>query len=107
LPAFRNLRWQDPAHLKEVLQNAGFSADKILLSQQEVFPQVKDLHRWAQILWSLMGRPADGWVERDEENWDRAVETIEERIVKTEGFYYTENGEPRVGMLVNIAIAVK
>jgi hypothetical protein len=48
------------------------------------------------IVWSLMGRPADGWVERDEENWDHAVEVIEERIVKTKGFYYAENGEPRV-----------
>jgi ubiquinone/menaquinone biosynthesis C-methylase UbiE len=86
LPAFRSLQWQDPARLEEVLQKAGFPADKISLAQQEVFPHVKDLHRWAQILWALMGRPAAGWVETDEENWDRAVDTIEERIVKTDGF---------------------
>jgi hypothetical protein len=54
-----------------------------------------------------MGRPAAGWVETDEENWDRAVDTIEERIVKTEGFYYTEKGAPRARMLVNIAVATK
>jgi len=54
-----------------------------------------------------MGRPADGWMEGDEESWDRVVEIIEEQIVETEGFYYVEEGEPRVRMLVNIAIAAK
>jgi hypothetical protein len=107
LPAFRNLQWQDPTHLKEVLQKAGFSANKISLLQQEVFLHIKDLHRWAEILWTLMGRPAGGWVEGDEENWDLAMAIIEQRIVNTEGFYYTEKGEPRVKMLANIAIATK
>jgi ubiquinone/menaquinone biosynthesis C-methylase UbiE len=107
LPLMKNLQWQDPAHLKRVLQGAGFAADKISLSQQEVFPQIKDLDRWSQVLWTLMGRPADGWVEGDEGNWDYAVETIKERIVRTEGFHYTEEGEPRVKMMANIAIAIK
>jgi hypothetical protein len=70
--------------------------------QQEVYLQIKNLHRWAQILWTLVGRPAGGWAEGDEENWDRAIGIIEEEIVKSKGFYYTEEGEPRVKALVNI-----
>lgn len=36
-------------------------------------------------------------------NWIRAVQTIEEEVVKSEGFHYAEDGEPRVKSLVNIA----
>lgn len=107
LPTFKNFQWQDLADLKEVLQKAGFPANKTSLSEQEVFSQIKDLHRWAQVLWALMGRPADGWVEGDEENWDHAVETIEQRIVKTEEFYFTEKREPQMRTVADIAIVTK
>lgn len=107
LPMFTKLYWWEQSHIRKVLNEAGFSDDKIEISQKEVHIDLGDLNRWSQVAWTLVGRPADGWEEKDEVRWDEATTMLQEGMRKSKGFKTLHGGRFQIRALVNVAVARK
>jgi ubiquinone/menaquinone biosynthesis C-methylase UbiE len=107
LPMFSRLYWKEHSHIRKVLLEAGFSEDSIDITQQEVYIDIKDLNQWSQVAWTLAGRPAEGWEEKDEERWEGATSMIREGIQKSKGFQTLEGGGCQIRCVVNVAVAKK
>ena len=107
LPLFSKLYWHQDTHVRKVLVDAGFPDDQVEISQKEVFMDIRDMDRWSQVVWTLTGRPADGWMEKDEDMWEEATKLIRESIRQSKGFQVTETGECGMRCVVNIAVATK
>ena len=57
--------WNDPAHLENVLKEAGFP--EVKMEQCDSYLKISDLRRWALIAWSFSGgMTPGGWAEADE-----------------------------------------
>ena len=98
--------WEKGSHLKAVLETAGFDGNKVEVSKVNVWLVRPDFHRWAQITWSMMGQPADGWTKEDEDKWDEEIALYEQKL-KDEGFEIQDDGSFRVKMTANVAVATK
>jgi ubiquinone/menaquinone biosynthesis C-methylase UbiE len=107
LQLFSKLYWHQDTHVRKVLVDAGFPDDQVEISQKEVFMDIRDMDRWSQVVWTLAGRPADGWMEKDEDMWEEATKLIKESIRQSKGFQVTETGECGMRCVVNIAVATK
>lgn len=98
-------RWYEASTLEHALTQAGFSS--IRMSQKDAYLQIKDVHRWVQYAWSILGQPATGWESRDEEEWEKAISVLEERLTTLEEFERVGKEGACIQMIANIAIAIK
>jgi len=69
---------------------AGFSDDKIEIEKRYVDIKIKDIDRWSNVMWTLIGPPVGGWQEGDEEKWDTA--TAFGALPTKQGFSYYYRG---------------
>jgi ubiquinone/menaquinone biosynthesis C-methylase UbiE len=107
LPVLSRSYWKHHSHIRKVLAEAGFSDDKIEITKRQVDIEVKDMDRWSNIMWTLIGRPVGGWQEGDEEKWDTATAFIREHCRKSKDFYIMADGESRIRNYVNVIVARK
>jgi hypothetical protein len=77
--------------------------------QREVlYTTVAGMHRYANMLWSFVGGTTPGgWLESDEENWDKAIEVIIRDLKETDGYREVGGGRIELKFIANIAVAIK
>ena len=91
-----------------MLKKGGFEENKITLITSDVYCTTPELKHFATMLWSFIGGTSEtGWLESDEENWDKAVEVIKEELKKTDGFKALDGGRAQLKFVANIAVATK
>ncbi|KAI9708133.1 MAG: hypothetical protein M1812_008120 [Candelaria pacifica] len=98
-------RWYKASTLKQVLMQAGFSS--IRMSQKDAYLQIKNVRCWVKYAWSILGQPATGWGLKDEEDWEKAISVLEERLTALDEFERVGEEGARIKMVSNIAIANK
>jgi ubiquinone/menaquinone biosynthesis C-methylase UbiE len=107
LPVLSRSYWKYHSHIRKVLTRAGFSDDKITITKRNADIEVKDMDRWSNVMWTLIGRPKEGWQEGDEEQWDMATARIREHCRQSKDFHTTADGECRIRNWVNVIVARK
>lgn len=101
-------KWEDPDFLRRVIQEAGFSKDKITLTKRDVYVTTTSVDRYANMLWSFIGGTTTaGWLESDEVKWDEAIQIIKEELRKSTGYKELEGGRLQLKFVANIAVATK
>ncbi|KAF2728828.1 hypothetical protein EJ04DRAFT_476736 [Polyplosphaeria fusca] len=101
-------KWSDVAFVRNVLEQAGFEKDKIIVVQKEVLVATAELNHFASMIWSFIGgTSAVGWLKSDEENWDRAIEVVKTELRNGEGFEELKGGRSKIKFVANIAVATK
>ena len=109
-PPLRNgvEKWYDPDFIIDIVEEGGFAKDNINVKKADVYCTVSDLTAFATMLWSFIGGTSQaGWLENDEEHWDKAVEIIKQELRKSDGFEALEGEEVKLKFVANIAIATK
>jgi ubiquinone/menaquinone biosynthesis C-methylase UbiE len=108
LPRSGTDKWEDPAFLKRVIVEGGFSEDKIRLAKRDVYATTSHLDRYAEMLWSFIGGTSEaGWLEEDEERWPEAIEIIKEELRKSDGCEELDGERLRLKFIANVAVAMK
>ena len=101
-------KWSDSEFLRSVVEKGGFDVDKIRVVTGNVPIATSEATRYANMLWSFIGGTgAEGWLESDEQNWDRAIAIVLEELRKTDGFRELDGGRLELKFVANIAIATK
>lgn len=91
---------------KKALEDAGW--DNVRYVDSDVWVEIKDLQRFANVVWAVTGQPSTGWTEEDEQNWDKAISTIITGLQKGKGKWFIEkDGTHRVRMIVTTALLQK
>ena len=85
----------------------GSEQAKGLMTTANVDQCEPDVDRLANIIWSYLGRPMDGWREEDEEQWDEAIVAVRANMDTMEGFTKMQSGKTRIRLIANIVIATK
>jgi ubiquinone/menaquinone biosynthesis C-methylase UbiE len=101
-------KWQSTDHLKSVLEGAGFKDIKI--TRKDAVLPIENLKRWAEVAWSFLGAPkgpAGGWVEKDEEMFEKAVEIVEREMRNEAKVTLDGKGGASARMVAHIAVAKK
>ncbi|KAG8160910.1 hypothetical protein KVR01_009174 [Diaporthe batatas] len=99
-------KWTKADFLSQVISEGGFKQIKV--HQQEVYTTVTDIHHYANMLWSFIGGTTPiGWLQSDEENWDKAIEVIIRELRRTDGYREVEGGRSELKFIANIAVATK
>lgn len=107
LPVLSRSHWKYHSHIRKVLTEAGFLDDKIEITKRMVDIEVKDMDRWSNVMWTLIGRPTEGWQEGDEEEWATATAIVREHCRNSKDFRTTADGECRIRNWVNVTVARK
>jgi SAM-dependent methyltransferase len=101
-------KWESADFIKKVVVEGGFSPDNVTLTKRHVYVTVGDIHHFATMLWSFIaGTSSAGWLESDEENWERAVGIVAEELEKTDGYERLDEEHSKFKFVANIAVAVK
>lgn len=101
-------KWSRADFLHQIIRDGGFESHQITVHQREVYTTVAEIHRYANMLWSFIGGTTPiGWLESDEENWDKAIEVIIRELKATDGFRGLEGGRSELKFIANIAVATK
>ncbi|KAK6070663.1 hypothetical protein SCUP515_08272 [Seiridium cupressi] len=101
-------KWMRAEHLRDIIAQGGFDKAQVTMHQANVHVTTSEIDRYVNMLWSFIGgtTPA-GWLESDEENWDKALDIIKWELKKTEGYTEIEDGRLRLQFIANIAVAKK
>lgn len=107
VPPLREIppQWWLGSHLRDVAIRAGFEEDKVELRSVTVYITAPDERYLARVLWSYLGPPLTGWLESDEENWDRALDVVIKSFGEIDGFQRLESGELRIELTANVILA--
>ncbi|KAK5943476.1 hypothetical protein PMZ80_004483 [Knufia obscura] len=101
-------KWSDLDFLKSTIVKAGFSENNITLVRRDVYCHAAEFDRYANMLWSFIGGTTSvGWLQSDEENWDKAIDIVKEEHRKTPGFELMEDGTVKLKFVANIAVVTK
>jgi ubiquinone/menaquinone biosynthesis C-methylase UbiE len=101
-------KWSDLDFLRSTIEKAGFSSNNITCATRNVYIHTSEIDRYATMLWSFIGGTTSvGWLQSDEENWDKAVDIIRAELRKTDGSEELEDGTLKLKFVANIAIATK
>ncbi|KAJ3544249.1 hypothetical protein NM208_g3156 [Fusarium decemcellulare] len=101
-------KWEDADFLKEIVLKGGFSPDKVTLAKRDVYVTVGELRHFSEMLWSFIGGTSSvGWLQSDEENWERAVEIVMEELQKTDGYQRVDDLHSKIKFEANIIVAIK
>lgn len=76
------------ADFKKALGDAEW--DSVRYVDSEVWVEIKDLQRFANIAWAVTGQPSTGWTEEDEKNWDKATSAIIAALQEGKGEWFIE-----------------
>jgi ubiquinone/menaquinone biosynthesis C-methylase UbiE len=100
--------WYLPSRLKEFMVSGGFQEEKIRMEECEIWLFVRDLRRWATIVWSFLGARAGdaAWTKEDEEKWDEVVEMVALDIEASGDCRRVAKGF-ELRFVANIAVAMK
>lgn len=74
------------ASLRVLLERAGLAPEAIRFSQVSAAHPIEDVRRRAQLAWSFLGPAPGGWTQRDEDDWDVAIDRIVGVLDGYEGF---------------------
>ncbi|KAF9526751.1 S-adenosyl-L-methionine-dependent methyltransferase [Crepidotus variabilis] len=91
--------------LETQLKDAGFSSVEV--SQSVGYTDVESLERWCSLMWSVLGVPAAGWTQADEEHWDKAIGLMIKDVKSNKDVDVRADGSARFKMVVYVAIASK
>ncbi|PQE06882.1 S-adenosyl-L-methionine-dependent methyltransferase protein [Rutstroemia sp. NJR-2017a BVV2] len=101
-------KWSPADFLRDVVEKGGFEKDKITLAKRDIIVTTTELTRFATMLWSFIGGTTEsGWLNSDEDNWDKAIEIIKDVLRKTDGFKLLDGGRAQLKFIANVAIATK
>lgn len=101
-------KWAKADFLHQVLRDGGFEQHQITVHQREVYTAIAEMRHYANMLWSFIGGTTPiGWLESDEENWDKAIEVIIRELRHTDGYREVEGGRSELKFIANIAVATK
>ena len=75
-------KWWKASHLKSVMQQGGFAEEDVTMETRPVYLRMEEeeLRSQAETLWGLRGAPKGGWTMADQENWDKAIDMLVERL---------------------------
>ncbi|KAK9788071.1 putative S-adenosyl-L-methionine-dependent methyltransferase [Seiridium cardinale] len=101
-------KWTRAEHLQDIIAQDGFDKAQVTMHQAKVHVTTSEIDRYVNMLWSFIGgtTPA-GWLESDEENWDRALDIIKGELKTTEGYTEIEDGRLSLQFIANVAVAKK
>lgn len=99
--------WYLQSKLKDFMLSGGFKEQNIKISTSDVFLEIKDLKRWAIILWSYLGARNDGWHQEDEDKWDEAIEIMVQEIERSPAYEKKSDGTASLRFTANISISTK
>ncbi|OAL00895.1 S-adenosyl-L-methionine-dependent methyltransferase [Phaeosphaeriaceae sp. SRC1lsM3a] len=99
--------WQSGEFLAGLAEEAGFEKENVTLETVSSKILIKDLREFAENTWSRLGRPLTGWLQGDEENWDKAAEAFLEYCEESEVYQKLENGEWLIEVCANVVFATK
>jgi ubiquinone/menaquinone biosynthesis C-methylase UbiE len=77
--------WNDGQQIQKVMREAGFKSENMSIETSEAWAKTSDLRDWAEKSWAFLGGVAGGWYQGDEGNWDQAVDSMVEVLLKQEG----------------------
>ncbi|KAL9084050.1 MAG: hypothetical protein Q9165_008251 [Trypethelium subeluteriae] len=101
-------KWEQGEFLRSVIEQGGFNKDKVKITKGAVQVTTSEINRYATMLWSFIGGTTPvGWLRTDEENWDKAIETVKQELKKTDGYKELGGGKSSLTFVANIAIATK
>lgn len=101
-------RWSQADFLQSVVEQGGFQKDQITIYKGDVYITTSELDHYANMPWSFTGGTTFvGWLKSDEENWDEAIETVKQELMKMDGYTQLPGGKDQLKSLANIAIASK
>lgn len=101
-------KWSQPELLRSVVEKGGFEKDKIAIVNDDVYVTTSEITRYATMLWSFIGgTSAAGWLQSDEENWDKAVDVVKRELEKTDGYRALDGGRVQLKFVAMIAVATK
>ncbi|KAF2279254.1 S-adenosyl-L-methionine-dependent methyltransferase, partial [Westerdykella ornata] len=98
-------RWWTASHLESVLRQGGFDRTEVKTCEVELRIDEGELRDQAEMIWSLRGMPEGGWTSGDEENWDKAIDLLVERMKATS--HDKSAGGAVFKMVANVAICTK
>ncbi|ETS77613.1 hypothetical protein PFICI_09675 [Pestalotiopsis fici W106-1] len=98
--------WWRGEHLRGVAIKAGFAQGQTELHTVNVHLHYDSAERLARLIWSWLGPPLSGWLESDEENWDKAIEVILKSFEENDDFKLGPDGV-EVQLTANVLIARK
>lgn len=108
LPRQGQEKWEAADFVRDIVEKGGFEKEKITLTTVEVPCATAELTRFATMAWSFIGGTSEaGWLESDEENWDRAVDVVKEELKKTKGFKMLDGGKAQIRFVANVCVATK
>lgn len=98
-------RWWTASHLESVMRQGGFDKTEVKTCEVELRIEEGELRAQAEMIWSLRGIPKGGWTSADEENWDKAVDLLVERMRAIS--HDRSAGGAVFKMVANVAICTK
>jgi ubiquinone/menaquinone biosynthesis C-methylase UbiE len=108
LPRQGQTKWEAPDFVRSMIEKGGFEKEKITLTKVDVYCSTAELTHFATMAWSFIGGTGEhGWLESDEENWDRAIGILVEELKNTNGFKMLDDGRAQIKFVANIAVATK
>jgi ubiquinone/menaquinone biosynthesis C-methylase UbiE len=106
LPALERANFGVEA-LRQLLKSSNFGSDTLTWSEVEEFMLINNLRQWLIAAWSLLGQPAQGWAQQDEDNWDKAIAVMMQTVEAWEGYETLAGGAVKLSMVADVVIAVK
>lgn len=101
-------QWADAKYLTSIMNEAGFKDVEVV--QSDCVLAIPDLKRWSLVAWSMLGSPGPqlrGWVERDEEVFEKGVEAVYETMKGHENVEMDGEGGAKAKLVAHIVIAKK
>ena len=78
-------------YLTAKLREAGFV--EVSIREKDAICATPRIREWAESIWGFMGLPTTGWTPKDEEQWDKAIDIIEDSLRKSERVTIGEDGK--------------
>jgi ubiquinone/menaquinone biosynthesis C-methylase UbiE len=91
--------------IEKLVKDAGFSS--VQVSDFPGYCATESLRSWCEYLWGFMGAAAGGWTQKDEDNWDQAVDEMVRSLKANPDVQAKEDGSAVVKMVAHIVIATK
>lgn len=102
---FLSKSWYKKEKIEQVTKDAGWK-DVRFVEKAAWLNLGADLKRWATIAWTFLATPVGGWQQRDEDNWDEAINSIVEELRQGD-WYKVEDGVHKIRMVADVAIMKK
>ena len=94
-----------PDLLKGYMESGGFGG--VQMHFHSVVLDVPDVRGYVNGLWAVIGEPADGWRQEDEDTLEACVDKGIEILTKAKGVQDLGDGHIKVEIIAMVAVAKK